>query len=124
MRGAKEVFCGALLCGALFAQGQTKNAPIPTQILSAKKVFISNVGPDAGVTATFKRLDQPKQPYDRFYAEMKTWDRYELVSSPSEADLVFEIGFSAPISDCDPKITTYAPQYKLSIVDVKTHFTL
>ena len=83
MRGAKEVFCGALLCSALFAQGQSKNAPIPIQILAAKKVFISNVGPDAGVTATFKRLDQPKQPYDRFYTEMKTWDRYELVSSPS-----------------------------------------
>lgn len=124
MRGAKELLCAAVIFAVPFAQGQSKNAPIPSQILAAKKVFISNVGPEGNVTATFKRLNQPNQPYDRFYAEMKSWGRYELVASPSDADLVFEIGFSAPISDCDPKITTYAPQYKLSIVDVKTHFTL
>lgn len=123
MGGAKRLFCGALLLGALLAQAQTKNAPVPTQILAARKVFISNVGADPDVTETFKRLGQSSQPYDRFYAEMKTWGRYELVSSPADAELVFEIRFSAPLLDCE-KVTTYAPQYRLSIVDVKTHFTL
>jgi hypothetical protein len=123
MGGAKRLLCGALLLGALLAQAQTKNAPIPTQILAARKVFISNVGADPDVTETFNRLGQSGQPYNRFYAEMKTWGRYELMSSPADADLVFEIRFSAPLLDCE-KVTTYAPQYRLSIVDIKTHFTL
>ena len=123
MGGAKRLLCGALLLGALLAQAQTKNAPIPTQILAARKVFISNVGADPDVTETFNRLGQSGQPYNRLYAEMKTWGRYELASSPADADLVFEIRFSAPLLDCE-KVTTYAPQYRLSIVDIKTHFTL
>ena len=30
--------------------------------------------------------------YNQFYAGMKEWGRYELVSAPGDADLVFEIG--------------------------------
>ena len=43
--------------------------------------------------------------------------------SPSDADLVFEIRFAAPITDTD-KTTSFAPQYGVTIVDAKTHFTL
>ena len=45
-------------------------APLPSQILTAKKVFISNA--DAGT------MDN----YNQFYAAIKTWGRYELVSAP------------------------------------------
>src|SRR5919198_272797 len=124
---ASNVLRAALILGTVlptFAQGQTKDAPTPSQILAAKKVFISNVGADAEVITTFKRMGQSRMPYERFYSEMKNWGRYELVSSPADADLVFEIRFLAPISDCTGSFTTYTPQYTLSIVDVKTHFTL
>ena len=30
--------------------------------------------------------------YRQFYAAMKNWGRYELVSAPADADLVFEVG--------------------------------
>jgi hypothetical protein len=106
------------------AQNPAKDAPVPDQILTSKKVFISNAGADADVIAVFKRMGQSQLPYDRFYAEMKSWGRYELVSSPADADLVFAIRFSAPISDCGNKLTQYTPQYGLSIIDAKTHFTL
>ena len=33
-------------------------------------------------------------PYNRFSAAMKSWGRYELVASPAEAGLVFEIRFT------------------------------
>ena len=54
---------------------------------------------------------------------MKSWGRYELVASPAEADLVFEIRFTAPIADLG-KTAIYEPQLGLSIVDTKTRFVL
>lgn len=118
----------SLLLGVVLASvatmAQVKDpAPVPTQILGAKKVFISNAGADADVASIFRRLKQPSLTYDSFYKEMKRWGRYELVPTPAEADIVFEISFSAPMTDCG-KFTTYEPQYRLSILDVKSHFTL
>jgi hypothetical protein len=110
---------------AMFAQEAkpVAAAPVPSQITSAKKVFVSNAGVDAIVLNTFRRLGDPDRPYNQFYAAMKEWGRYELVSSPADADLVYEIRFTAPITDTG-KITSFAPQYGVTIVDAKTHFTL
>ena len=54
---------------------------------------------------------------------MKSWGRYELVASPADADLVFELRFTAPIADFG-KTAIYEPQLGLSIFDTKTHFVL
>jgi hypothetical protein len=54
---------------------------------------------------------------------MKSWRRYELVASPAEADLVFEIRCTAPIADLG-KTAIYGPQLGLSIFDTKTRFVL
>jgi hypothetical protein len=70
-------------------------APVPAQILSGKRVFVANAGEE--------NLDTPlgiifsgktDRVYNEFYAVMKDWGRYELVSSPADADVIFEIGFS------------------------------
>jgi hypothetical protein len=61
-------------------------APIPTQVLAAKRVFISN-----GESAN--PLGLPNLAYNTFYAEMKAWGKYELVSTPGDADLVFAVRF-------------------------------
>jgi hypothetical protein len=63
-------------------------APIPSQILAAQKVFISNAQNDsiAGAIA-------PHIAYDEFYAAMRSWGRYELTDTPASADLVFQVGF-------------------------------
>ena len=98
-------------------------APIPTQIITAKKVFIANGGVDAVSMAAFRRAKEPREPYNRFYIAMKSWGRYELVGTPGEADLVLQLSFSAPISDC-VKLTSYQPQLTLAIFDSKTHFRL
>ena len=98
-------------------------APVPALIASAKKVFVSNAGVDPMALETFKRLGDPNLPYNQFYAAMKEWGRYELVSSPADADLVFEIRFAAPLTSSD-KIASYAPQFGVTILDSKTHFTL
>jgi hypothetical protein len=83
-------------------------APIPIQVLSGKKVFISYRESDADPGA-------PNLTYNEFYALMKSWGKYELATAPADADLVFEIRYVSGLSDS---------QLCLSIVDPKTHFVL
>ena len=60
--------------------------PVPVQIFSAHKVFISN-GEGTGV------IWPPNLVYDAFYAGMKSWGKFELTSTPTDADLVFEVRY-------------------------------
>jgi hypothetical protein len=68
------------------AQQQPSAAPVPTAIFSAKTVFISNTSGQSWLAANLRDL-----AYSEFYAAMKDWGRYQLVSSPADADLVIEI---------------------------------
>jgi hypothetical protein len=88
-------------------------APIPAQIIAAKKVFISNGGEDQWLD--FDPKHNPSLTYDEFYADMKNWGKYELVSSPADADVVFEIHLA---------FRERAFQLRLLILDSKTHITL
>jgi hypothetical protein len=95
------------------AAQQTKDmppAPVPTPIFTAKKVFISNVSADFPVPAS-----TPEVTYNEFYAAMKGWGRYELVSAPSDADLIFEISFDMHAG---------VPVIRLLLVDPKTRVVL
>jgi hypothetical protein len=87
-------------------------APKPAQILSAKKIFVSNASAEC---PTFF-CTAPDQPYNEFYFGMKSWGKYELVAAPAEADLVFEIYFAAPANGL--------PHLKLVILDPKTRMAL
>lgn len=82
-------------------------APIPAQIITGKKLFISNGDGD-------ETFNVPNVTYNQFYASIKNWGRYELVSSPADADLVFEVRFII-----DP-----VPRIRLVILDPKTHAVL
>jgi hypothetical protein len=101
----------------------TPSAPVPVGIITGKRVFISNAGVDGTSLAAFKRVGDPNQPYNEFYAAMKNWGRYELVGAPADADLVFEIRFAAPLVAVG-NVNTYGPELELAILDSKTHFRL
>jgi len=68
------------------------SAPVPAQIFSAKKVFISNASALGETPSGVADLT-----YNEFYADIKDWGRYEIVSAPVDADLVFEIRFTSEI---------------------------
>jgi hypothetical protein len=102
---------------------ESGQAPIPEQILTARKVFISNAGLDANSIAVFRRAGDANLPYNRFYAAMKNWGRFEIVGAPSDADLVFETRYIAAVSEWG-KATVYDPRLELTILDSKTHFIL
>jgi len=115
------------LATSLTAQKTQDGAPIPSQITSAKKVFISNtVGDDL-------YSSDPSQVYSAFYSAMKNWGRYDLVSSPANADLIFEISFREPVVAV--AVTSSAanvpvggsytnPHVRLVISDPRTHVSL
>jgi hypothetical protein len=112
-----------------FIAAQTKQvppAPLPAQISTAKKIFIANAGgDDPGISESFFNRDVDRA-YNQFYAAMKSAGRYELVGSPAEADLLFEIRFlvQPSVFKGDALGPTYDPQFRLEIRDPKTNALL
>jgi hypothetical protein len=94
-------------------QSNDAAAPRPAQILTARTIFISNASEEC---PSFY-CSAPDQPYNNFYASMKSWGRYELMASPEEADLIFEIRFI-------PSRPGEFPQVRLVILDRKTRVVL
>jgi hypothetical protein len=94
-------------------------APIPSQILNAKNVFISNAGGNLHTLPAYimSHTASPNGLYDQFYAAIKSWGKYELVSTPAEADLVLEISLYARDYSGDP-------QFELKVLDPKTRVIL
>jgi hypothetical protein len=98
-------------------------APVPVQISAAQKVFISNAGGESLETVIDQTVFNggPDRPYNDFYAAMKGWGRYELVSSPADADLVLEISWT--LSDTGLRLPVLG-QLHLVVIDPKTRVTL
>jgi len=84
-------------------------APIPIQMLTGKKVFISNSESTADIIFAV-----PDLTYNTLYEQMKSWGKYELVSAPADADLVLNINF----------VVLLYPQLRLVVLDPKTHVVL
>jgi hypothetical protein len=99
----------------------TTQAPIPAQIRSAHTIFVSNGG---GSNYFNMYTGGPDRAYNSFYAELQQENRYQLVGSPSQADLIFEIRSIAPAMGEDHGAVDYNPQLILSIQDPKTHAVL
>lgn len=99
-------------------------APVPAQILSGKKAFISNLGADTTLILPNHFSGSPDRTYDQFYSAMKSWGRYQLVAAPSDSDLILEIGWFAPVGPADVFQgrggSGIDPQFKLTIRDPKT----
>jgi len=104
------------------AKGPTP-APVPGQIAAAKKVFISNAGGEGFETVIDQTVFDggPDRPYNQFYAAVKDWGHYEIVSSPADADLILEISWV--LTDTGLRLPVLG-QIRLVMIDPKTHATL
>src|SRR5215471_8905655 len=60
------------------------------QTPTAERAFIANAGGDFGRYG-FDSVRATDRVYGVFFADMKKWGRYEIVSSPAHADWVFQI---------------------------------
>ena len=99
----KVISTTLILVGAVFfsvCAGKARSstppptAPVPPAILSAKKIFVANAGADSGLFP-HPFGGNPDRAYNQFYAALKADGRWELVSSPREADLVLELRLTA-----------------------------
>jgi len=123
----RAVFCTlfllALLCASTLGAQQPTDlpkAPVPSQIVAGKTAFISNASGEGILPPGTADLN-----YDQFYASMKNWGRYELVSAPADADLVFEVRYETLVFDPSGAGTAgQYPQIRLSILDPKSHIIL
>lgn len=129
-RALLRLFSATVLAGAaLTAQPSTGTgasvAPVPTQILVAKKVFISNV---PGELFYFRRNaeDDPYRPYNQFYAELKNWGYHELVAAPADADLILEVRLiGRPVlGSATRQVPVNAAYLEVTVRDSKTQVVL
>jgi hypothetical protein len=104
------------------AQKPALNAPVPAQIASSHRIFLSNLGGDANFPA------DSTQVYNDIYKALETWGRYQLVSSPDQADLIFQLREVSTLNtyygNDDNTYTVNSPTFQLTIVDPKTSVTL
>jgi hypothetical protein len=126
----KPVFFYAILATVTFVtalHGQQPNTsppgPVPDQIGAAQKAFISNGGGESFEEVIDQKVFNggPDRPYNEFDAALHGWGRYDLVSSPADADLVFEISWA--LTDTGLKLPV-SGQLRLQVIDPKTHITL
>ncbi|MGA7884376.1 MAG: hypothetical protein WCA44_01445 [Acidobacteriaceae bacterium] len=101
-------------------QAGTDTGPVPPEVLTAHAVFVSN----GGGSNYFQIFDGgPNRAYNTFYSQLKKAGHYELVSSPSQADVIFEIRAIAPAVPVNDA-PSYNPQVILTIRDPKTNAVL
>ena len=117
--------------GALITTAALSSQPaplgIPAGVLSAKTVFVSNGGSDAGLFPEPFSGD-PNRPYFGFMKGLQGTAVYELVDDPAKADLVMEIQLSAPAGPVHTSkqlgSADALPFFRLTIYDRKTHYVL
>ncbi len=91
-------------------------APVPSPLLKAKRAFISyEIGDVTAFPSDYS--GGPERAYGEFYSQMKAWGRYELVSDPKDADIIFAVRFVDP-----PNIVR--PQIRVGIMDSTARVSL
>jgi hypothetical protein len=81
----KSLILGALLLALSSIASANKKkvvpeAPVPDFIVKAHNIFVTNGGGN-------------QLAFDEFYSQVKTWERYHLVGSPSEAEVIMELKY-------------------------------
>jgi hypothetical protein len=97
------------------------NAPVPAQIASSHRIFLSNLGADANFPV------DSTQVYNDIYKALQNWNHYQLVPSPDQADLIFqlrEVSTMNTYGSDDNIYSVNSPTFQLTIVDPKTNVTL
>jgi hypothetical protein len=126
-----SLFAILLSLTALSAAAQTPPSnpagAIPSALGSAKTVFLGNGGADGGLFPMPFSGD-PNRAYFSLFSQLKALGKYDLVSTPAQADLVMEIQLFSPAgprnSDKSMGAADPLPFFKLTIYDARTHFAM
>jgi hypothetical protein len=90
MRSVVGLVLVAVLAAAAKDKKDLQKAPLPSELLTAKKVFLSK-----GVGATALTVKGGFDlAFDAFYSGMKDWGRYTITDKPEDADLIMQVSYS------------------------------
>jgi hypothetical protein len=101
---------------------QVPNGPVPASIASAHNVLLTSVGitPRLGL--------DPNQLYNDIHQRLEQWGYYQLVSTPQQADLIFQLDEIDPRNGANitPGTDVYnrTPSFRIVILDAKTGIPL
>jgi hypothetical protein len=101
-------------------------APIPTQITSARKVFLSNAGGEEldPRRSGFPTVD-PDRIYNQLYSAIKAGGKFEPVLAPADADVVLQVHFQPSVTALEFHIGGSGdPFLTLRILDPKSNVLL
>jgi hypothetical protein len=135
----RKILFSSLISLSLFTVACLKVAPPPSpppspdviaRMISAKKIFLSNGGEEQQFVQNIP--GGPNEAYNELYASLKQWGRFQLVASPAQADLIFEIRgmerttiVDSTSPDSSHFTETYYPAFlNLSILDPSTQSSL
>jgi len=103
----------------LHGQSSSPDAPLPSSILKAQKLFLANAGGFDNQSS--------RDVYNQFYAGLLSGGRFQLLDEPSSADLILELACGMqpvryiPVLDSEIRIPT---QCRLIILDPHSHVNL
>jgi hypothetical protein len=109
----KHIKLAAILMLSWTSFAQTP-APKPPQLAAAKIIFISNE------TKSFRMTSDAA--YNAFYTAVQQLNRFTIVTDPSQADLIVELGLGDSYVYPSPSEAGF--YVTLRIVDPKSHITL
>lgn len=125
----RKLLTSAMLAGAIVmhAGGQTSaptaapagppSAPLPAALATAHKLFLGNAGDQDNADCL--------RAYNDLYAAIGAFQRYDLVSDPSAADLVLELHYEFSLGAGVNGSNANTPrQFRLILLDPKTHVVL
>ena len=123
---AGAMFISPVYLAAQSVPNPVSPAPVPTQICSAKKVFVSNAGGDE---LDPRRFDfptvDPSRPYNQLYASIKAAGKFQPVLTPADADVVLQARFSQSVTALEFHIGGSGdPILKLAVLDPKSNVLL
>jgi hypothetical protein len=94
---------------------QIFTAPVPAQIVAAKKVFIANGGRDS-LAPPVPYTGEQSRAFEQFYKVVQKSGLFELVATPQEADLVLQISTKVTVSGQE--------RLRLTIYEAESHYVL
>jgi hypothetical protein len=94
---------------------------VVARVTAAKTIFLSNAG--ANDSFGYEITGGPNVSYNELYASLKQWGYFQLVDSPSHADLIFQIRGTELIPNLEDSFSghviarQHAPKLELTILD-------
>jgi hypothetical protein len=94
---------------------------VVSRVTAAKTIFLSNAG--ANDSFGYEITGGPNVSYNELYASLKQWGYFQLVDSPSHADLIFQIRGTELLPNLENTFSAHviakqhAPKLELTILD-------